>query len=446
MTLVLRKLARSGGNIEMLGRSVPLTTVVAAALLFGGLLLRMAWVLVRPDVGAAGEAFNVAQAFAEGRGFADAYGPGHGPTAHLLPTTPLLAGITYSWFGVRSPLSEGIQLAFALLLVLGSFLLLYRAFARLGVPRWARLVSLAFVCLAPAYIGQETVDFRIWEGGLAVALMALFLDRLLSAERSAIQSWGSLVTLGLICPLLFFVNPPMGLGAGLCAFVFAIRRLTLGQTLITAALGAAALAAMVVPWTMRNQAQLGHTILLRSNAGLELALSMHPEAWHNPDRGQVFKERLTEIHPAQSPQALMAMQEAGGEVEYARALGAEATDWMRQNKDAVAGLMLIHMRQVIAPETWQYTTFGTGLLPGLRAALASLAGVLGVLGIVLAILGRRPLWIYPAILVAVPLFALSLFQPVPRYTYLFFGLFSFAAGHVLAMIGPRLLSPTKLQA
>ncbi|MFL6788142.1 MAG: hypothetical protein ACJ8FC_05730, partial [Sphingomicrobium sp.] len=65
-------------------------------LLSGGLILRLFWVdrlLGGPGVFQhAGEATLIAQALADGRGFADAYFPGSGPTAHLSPAVPLIPG------------------------------------------------------------------------------------------------------------------------------------------------------------------------------------------------------------------------------------------------------------------------------------------------------------------------------------------------------------------
>ena len=71
-----------------------------------GFIERVVFMLSRKTSGAAGEAFNVARAIAQGRGFADAYQIGQGPTAHLLPVSPMIGGMVYRLFGVNSNLSE----------------------------------------------------------------------------------------------------------------------------------------------------------------------------------------------------------------------------------------------------------------------------------------------------------------------------------------------------
>ena len=403
---------------------------IAASLLAIGLLLRAAWALLRPDSGASGEASNVAVAIALGRGFSDAYRPGQGYTAHLLPISPSIAGFVYSLFGIRSPLSEFILACWCIGLVLGSFALYYRAFGRLGVARLARLGALAFLCLMPTYIGSESADFRVWEGGLAAFLLALFLDRLLAAETMVEPRRSKLIVLAAIIGLLFFVNPPLGIASGACAAVFALRRLSVRETVVAGAATVLFVALFVVPWAIRNEARLGTPILLRSNTGLELAIANHPAAVSSADQGRVFIDRLSEIHPINAP-GYARMQAAGGEVAYARLLGDETRRWMWSHKADTLRLAARHVRQVYAPEPWQFATWGTRQYPGVRAALASFVGVGGLLGILLALVRRRRAWAYLAILALLPAIELCLFQPVPRYTYLIYGLLAFCAADLI---------------
>jgi energy-coupling factor transporter transmembrane protein EcfT len=403
---------------------------IAASLLVLGLLLRAAWALLRPATGASGEASNVAVAIALGRGFSDAYRPGQGYTAHLLPISPSIAGSVYWLFGIGSPLSEFILACWCIGLVLGSFALYYRAFAKLGVARPALLGALAFVCLMPAYVGQESADFRVWEGGLAVFLMALFLDRLLAAEASAEPSRFSLICLAALIALLFFVNPPVGIAAGCCAALFAVRRLPLRETVIAGAATIMFVALLVVPWAVRNDVRLGTPILLRSNTGLELAIANHPAAVSGVDQGRVFAQRLAEIHPINSP-GYRRMEEVGGEVAYSRLLGDQTRRWMWSHKADTLRLAIRHVRQVYAPEPWQFAIFGTRQYPGIRAALASIAGVVGLLGIMFSLARRRKGWVYVGMLALLPALELCLFQPVPRYIYLLYALLAFCAADLI---------------
>lgn len=92
-------------------------------------------------------------------------------------------------------------------------------------------------------------------------------------------------------------------------------------------IAASALALVFAPWALRNKAMLGEPVLLRSNAGLELAVAYHPAAAAATaaTMRHVFFDRLVEIHPFQSRAAFAVMQRAGGEISYARKLGSEAT-------------------------------------------------------------------------------------------------------------------------
>lgn len=398
-----------------------------------GVAERTLWNLLRPTVGAVGEAPNVAVALAQGRGFADAYNIGQGSTAHLLPVSPVLAAGIYSVFGVRSPVAEIILAAWSIGLAIGTYLLLYRAFGRLGTPSWARVGALAFACLMPVYISQEAVDFRIWEGGLAVFLVALFLDRLLAALERPVLATAEIVPLTALAALIFFVNPTLGLGVYASAGLACLTRLRIGRLITTAALAAGLAALLVVPWTLRNQHVMGSAISLRSNAGLELAIANYPGADAATEPRARYFERLEAIHPTWSERAYQEVLSLG-EVAYFQRLGEETNRWMRDNPSLVLKLALTHLRQVFVPEPWQFRTFGNPTFAAGKAALASIAGLGGLLGLALALVRGRRGWIHPALLIAVPALLLCLFQPVPRYTYLFYPLLVFCAADAVARI------------
>lgn len=398
------------------------------ALLVAGVVERVWWNLHEQASSAGGEAFLVALALGQGRGFADAYGLGTGPTAHLMPPSPMIAGAVYGLLGY-TPGAEVVLAAWSIGLCLGSYFLLDRAFGRLGAPSGARLAALAFLCLAPTYIAQESVDFRVWEGGLAAFLSALMLDRLLAGDRRAVT---------LVAPLLFFVHPLLGTAAFLALAGFWLSR----QSWRTAAghliAPLALLALLLAPWAIRNQIVLGAPVLLRSNAGLELAIAQYPGAATGGDRAAAFEARLHQVHPLQGRQALAAMRAAGGEVAWSRGLGRQASAWMAAHPGESARLMLTHVGDALAPGEWIFRMWGNATLAPVQARLAQLVGVLGLIGLGagLALGDRR--WLYVALPILVPVLLFAPFQPAMRYTYLFYAPLAFCAACGLALLVSRI--------
>ena len=393
---------------------------IIVAIILLGIIERVLWNGMRTTTGAEGEAFNVARAIAEGRGFADAYRIGSGPTAHLTPVSPLIAGGVYRLFGVRSLPSEMLLATWSIGLALGAHLLLYRAFGRIGVPRDLRLGALAWGCLAPTYISQEAVEFRVWEGGLATFMIALFLDRLTALEAhyaAGVRARSRpALTAAALGGALFLINPPMGLGAIACLALVAWRRLSLGATAATAATGAATIALLVAPWAIRNERVLGAPVPLRSNAGLELALSNYDGAETVTDQRLAYLDRIDAVHPTISDAGYRRLR-AVGEVAYADALGDEALDWMARHPGRVTVQAVDHMREMIFPSVWKFDPVGQSRASWFKVPLARLAGIVGLLGMLVALARIGGGASYPAIYMTTVIVLMSPFQPVVRYMY-----------------------------
>jgi hypothetical protein len=408
------------------------------ALCAAGVAERIAWTLLQPAHGAAGEAMNVAISLGAGRGFAGAYGAGHGATAHLLPLGPALGGLVYSVFAPRSVAAEAILATWSIGLAIGTYLLLFHAFAYLRIARGVRLACLALGLLAPAYLTVETVDFRVWEGGLATFLAALFLHRLLAARARVdeVPRDARRFPLGLLgcASVLFFVHPPLGTSAFVCLVVFGVVHMTWRANVIGAGIALALVAVAVVPWTIRNERVLHAFVPLRSNAGLELALANNPAMANTVDPTRALEERLRAIHPTASPAARRAVIRIG-EVAYARQRGDEAKTWIAAHPAAAARLWLRHVRQMLLPEQWMSdprgTTFGT-----FKANFMQIIGIVGLLGWI-PLLGRRGAGAgYLAIMIVLTTVLLAPFQPVTRYTYILYpGLCFLAGGIALWMPG-----------
>jgi hypothetical protein len=446
------KFSRPGGELPIVvirrnaGRPPPrpaaaplLHDSLLLLLLAAGIVLRFAytWHLSRQGLpNAASEAWQVAVHLAHAQGFAGAYRFGDLPTAHMLPIPPAIAGGVYAVLGVSSPAAEFVLLAWSTALAIGSFVLFDRAFAMLGTPRRARLLALAALLFANPYISQEVVEFRVWDGGLASFLSAACLVMLLQIKQKNQVKIRAVANLVALNALLFFVNPILGVAAYCCTGLVILTRLSIRRFAIVSGIAVLALAVLIVPWTLRNERIMGKGIPLRSNAGLELAISMYPGA-EQPvgSPADRFADRLRAIHPQDGREGFDAMVRAGGEVPYATALGQASIRWIVTHPATAARVVGSHIRQVLLPPVWLFdisSTNHTGSV--VKSLLACLASIAGLPGIALALARRRPSWIFVALLVAVPTLLISPFQPIARYIYLIFPPLVFAGADLLAAV------------
>ncbi|HVJ03717.1 MAG TPA: hypothetical protein VM662_16175 [Sphingomonas sp.] len=400
--------------------------------LLGGLAVRLIWLMrtMGPVDGFYGsaEATDVALAIARGHGIADAYYPGQDATAHLLPMTPAPAAFWMWLFGPGTSTANIALLGWCLAQVTAAYLLLYALFRTLDVDRRVTRWGMALLCLAPAFVPQETIDFRYWEGAAALALAALNLLLIVRHDAGRPFGWRAMLGTAALWGFTFFVSPPAGLAVAACWAVFALRRLSPSRWIAFGVASAAAAALLVAPWVLRNQRVLGAPVLLRSNFGLEFALANHPAAVSGRAPEYVFAARLREIHPRRPDGTGKAMlHAAGGEVAYSRALGARTWRWAQENPGDFARLSLRHLREFFFPRPWQmYFTGWEGMRAG-RAWTIALVNLLGLTGLAIGLWQRRRGYWVLAVYLAVLALPYALLQPMSRYIYLAYGVLAFLA-------------------
>jgi hypothetical protein len=416
--------ARACPSIEML--DVALILLLAA-------IIRIVWmagVHALWEFADLGEATHVALAIARHGSIADAFFASQGPTAHLLPGNVLLAGAILWLFGIDTVAANVALAVWGLIQTLASFALLYWAMGRAGLDRATRRLGLLLLAVSPAFLAQEAADFRVWEGALAVCLAAANLGWLFTLEQTYPVPTKALVVAAALAALAFFVSPPVGLAINACWALFTWRRLKFGQALHFAALGAAALLLILTPWMVRNDLVLGRAIWLRSNFGLELALGNHPAALSGMPRKAVYDARVKAIHPYNSPIAAARVREMG-EITYADRLGAEAWRWIAGHPGDFVELTLRHYRQYYFPDFWQLreTIWRNWILP--RAMMIWLVSLLGFASLAIGLFRRRTNDLYIAVYVLIAGLPYALVQPVPRYSYLVYGLLTMLAARLI---------------
>ncbi len=403
-----------------------------------GIAARVGWAMLRRTPWATGEAPNVAMALAQGHGFSDAFMAGQGPTAHLLPIAPALAGAVYWLFGIRTGAAEAVLCAWSIGISFASYALLYVIFKRLGTPRWARIAALVFLLVVPIYTTNEAFEWRVWEGGLGLLLGNLTLYTVVRADTGQpVRRFG--LWLAVLPALTFFVNPVIGLAAYAAWALYLLRnqRTVSGIARATAAT-LLALALLIGPWTARNWLVMGHPIVLRDDLGMELAVANYPQAVHGEDRNKVFFDRLTAIQPYIHPIAQRAMIEAGGEVAYSQKLGRDTKAWIAANPSDFLLLCRRHLGQMALPGTWMFMTSHGVWLPVVRSWLARTVNVLGFLGLAFALARRSPRYLYVLPFVMGPTLLYIPFQPVIRYCWLIYPALTCLAGDLVARVWLRI--------
>ena len=432
----------------MTSRAVALDFFVPAALvhplariaLVVGVGERITWGVRRQVHSATGEAAHVAVAWAQGRGFADAFMPGQGPTAHLMPATPLLGGIVYRLLGVESVAAEIVLFTLAQVMVFGTFLLFAKCFERLGATDHALRAGFVLLCLLPIYTTVEAFDFRIWEGAYGLLIGAVVLLMVLSAEDGAAPRRMNL-WLAVLPPTAVFVNPAVGVCAFAASGLFLWRWQRTPRALPILAGAAVTLAALFGPWTMRNMAVMHAPIVMRDNLGLELAVANFPEALAPGDFDAIFEAHLQAIHPRDHPIPYAAMVRAGGEIAYARQMGSQARGWIAAHPADTARLWLRHVREMLFSRTWMFQTAHGRQLPLVRSSILTVIGILGLAGLARRAAIDRRSW-YVAGYVLLPVLFYVPFQPIMRYTWLLYPAMTFFACDLITRLRRGPVDPT----
>lgn len=427
------------GPMSPLLRNMISSRAIIAILLLLGATERVTWLALQTKpTYALREAPDLAISLARTGTYANAFPPDSGPSAHVLPIPPLIASGVYRALGVRTPAAETVLAGWAIGLSLLSFLLLYLIFGELGASRGSRLAALAIACLVPFNVQLETVYFKIWEGGLATAVALAFLLLVIRLDRTHSIGWRDIGVTAFCAALTFFIAPQLGLACYACAAILMARKLPPLRWPGAILAAAAALALFIIPWTIRNERALGEPVWLRSNFGLELSLGMNPAAVHARDQRQVFLDRMDEIHPSASPQALARLKAAGGEVPYSRALGERTKAWMAAHPAEVATLAVRHLMQMLFPPSWFWTVYGSESRATILKMLAMWSTMaMALLWIATSPWRRRASLVYPALMVLLPVLPYMITQPVLRYRYVIFGLTLFMACDITRRILAR---------
>jgi hypothetical protein len=212
------------------------------------------------------EVGSVAKSLAEGQGFCCLFRQPTGPTAWLVPIYPLLLAAMFKVFGVFTlPSFYAAALLNCIFSALACFPVFFVGKRISGVPAAASAAWLWTIFPSGILMPTEW----IWDTSISVLLAATLLWvalRLADSSRTA-----DFVGYGALWGLSLLTNPALGalLPFHFCWIAYChYRRGSLRPRRL--ALAVAILAAICLPWTVRNAIQFHRLVPLRSNFAFEL--------------------------------------------------------------------------------------------------------------------------------------------------------------------------------
>ncbi|HEX7361281.1 MAG TPA: hypothetical protein VF283_12390 [Bryobacteraceae bacterium] len=275
------------------------------------------------------EPMNIAVSLATTGNYADAYGPGVGPTAHCVPLLPLLLSCFVLLFGIYTPAtalaahvaaSFASALAFALLPVLAAKCVLPLA---CGV-----LAGLAGVLLPISFWFQISGSVDAPFTAAALVAICILVCRIRARRRFTKRNGAALGIATGLCCLLNPVILPIIIG---CLVVILLQnRQRLKRMLIFCGVSAGCIVATLTPWAIRNYEVMGSPIWARSNFWMEMHLSNN-DVLTADEMTNFAMPQFARMHPTLSIMERAKVKRLG-EVAYMRTKRDQFLAWLSTHK------------------------------------------------------------------------------------------------------------------
>lgn len=355
------------------------------------LLVRLPIALSRAPAFVSGaEATHVAVSMVRHGSFSDAFGPGTGPTAHLLPLNILIQAGVLKAFGVGRHGSLAlvalacleVALGLAMLPWIGAHLFANR---RLGVC--AGLIG----ALVPFnWWPQASGEFEAPLASFMLALTLAVYARYFSLKR--LPGVTGSVAVGIVSGLCLLTTASMlPVFALLFGYGCRVFKAAFAAYARFSAVAIAAALVVLLPWACRNYAVFHDFVPLRNNFGLELQVSNNDQAAPVLEKNL---ETMKKIHPYGSERERQELA-ALGEVAYNKAKLRQAGQWIAANPGKFLSLSLRRVLGFWFPEygsvyQWcfsllvtvlAFVALGVLLVRGETAGIVALAYLAGFSGI-----------------------------------------------------------------
>ena len=349
------------------------------------------------------EVVNVALSLLSTGRFADAYGPGEGPTAHCAPVYPILLSFLYRIFGT-GPAGSVAMTVLASTFSSATFALLpfLASIGGLGLTVGV-LAGFAGALLPINFWTQTTTTFEAPATAFCLVLLCILACRIQTMARFTLREG---LIFGIAAGFGCLVSPALvPLLAGWALLLAVQYRSVLPRVLPFSMMAAIMIVVTLLPWAIRNYQALGALIWTRSDFGLELQVSNNDLMGANGERN--FSNPAFEvIHPAGGGEEFSRAQRLG-EVAYNLSKKQEAVAWISSHKQRFA---------VLTAERALLFWF-PGMQRTVQTICEAIISVLGFCGLVLA--ARRRLLIFWICLPAFMLFPAIYYivEASPRYRF-----------------------------
>ena len=241
---------------------------------------------------------RLARSIAEGQGFSSPTDLPTGPSAWAAPLYPYILAGVFRLFGVYSPLSAWMILAFNSIFAALTCFTLYRIAERIYGIGVARATAWTWAVFPYAIYWPVRV---VWETSLTTFLLslALLLTLRMADEPPRPRMW---ILFGLLWGVIALTNTAVVSMLPFCLLWLLYQLPRKPQQFVGAALCVLTAALLVSPWLVRNYQVFGRFIFVRDNLPLEMY-----EANNDQSAGLWTRNE----HPGNNPEAMRRFQELG---------------------------------------------------------------------------------------------------------------------------------------
>ena len=241
---------------------------------------------------------RLARSIATGQGFSSPTDLPTGPSAWAPPLYPYILAGVFKLFGVYSPLSAWVILAFNSVFAALTCLTLYQIAERIYGISVARAAAWTWAVFPYAIYWPVRV---VWETSLTTFLLslALLLTLRMADEPPRPRMW---ILFGLLWGMIALTNTAVVSMLPFCLLWLLYHLPRRPQQFLGAALCVLMAALVVSPWLVRNYQVFGKFILVRDNLPLEMY-----EANNDQSAGLWTRNE----HPGNNPDAMRKFQELG---------------------------------------------------------------------------------------------------------------------------------------